>query len=61
VRASVQKVQELFDGNLLWSTALYHGHGLTSSQKALQDKGVDKMLSEAREGTVETDAEHLRR
>ncbi|EXJ84965.1 hypothetical protein A1O3_05640 [Capronia epimyces CBS 606.96] len=29
--------------------------------KALREKGVDTMLNEAREGTVETDAEHLRR
>ncbi|OAP58857.1 hypothetical protein AYL99_06154 [Fonsecaea erecta] len=29
--------------------------------KALKDKGIDGMLSEAREGTNETDAEHLKR
>ncbi|EHY55381.1 hypothetical protein ABEF95_007787 [Exophiala dermatitidis] len=29
--------------------------------KALQERGVDTMLKEAREGTAETDAEHLRR
>ncbi|KIW74643.1 hypothetical protein Z517_11413 [Fonsecaea pedrosoi CBS 271.37] len=29
--------------------------------KALKDKGIDSMLSEAREGTTETDAEHLKR
>ncbi|KIY02501.1 uncharacterized protein Z520_00966 [Fonsecaea multimorphosa CBS 102226] len=29
--------------------------------KALRDKGIDSMLSEAREGTNETDAEHLKR
>ncbi|KIW69589.1 hypothetical protein PV04_05459 [Phialophora macrospora] len=29
--------------------------------KALKDKGIDSMLSETREGTAETDAEHLRR
>ncbi|OCT47499.1 Mitochondrial distribution and morphology protein 35 [Cladophialophora carrionii] len=29
--------------------------------KALKDKGIDSMLAETREGTAETDAEHLRR
>ncbi|EXJ67152.1 uncharacterized protein A1O5_09799 [Cladophialophora psammophila CBS 110553] len=29
--------------------------------KVLKDKGIENMLSEAREGTNETDAEHLKR
>ena len=34
---------------------------LTIPQKALKERGIDTMLSEAREGTVETDSEHMRR
>ncbi|KIX07632.1 uncharacterized protein Z518_02285 [Rhinocladiella mackenziei CBS 650.93] len=33
----------------------------TCLTKALKEKGIDKMLSDVREGTVETDAEYLRR
>lgn len=33
-----------------------------SLQKALKEKGIDKMIAEARESTTpETDAEHLKR
>jgi hypothetical protein len=34
---------------------------LTAEQKALKDRGIDNMLTEARDGTAETDAEHLKR
>ena len=30
-------------------------------QKALKERNIDTMLSDARDGTAETDAEHLRR
>ena len=33
----------------------------TCLTKALKDRGIDTMLAEARQGTPETDAEHMRR
>lgn len=41
---------------------LYHQFQADLYQKALKEKGIDQMITEARESTTpETDAEHLRR
>ena len=58
---TVQEVQKLPDGTgiRLWILTLPM---LTTIQKALKEKGLDAMLSEAQDSTTqETDAEHLKR
>jgi hypothetical protein len=47
----------MFDGMELFASNIYHV--LTVSQSALKERGIDKMLEEARDDHKENDAVHL--